>query len=50
MKFDFTVTGKQVKDLWIGWVQAIPCVNSRGQTRAELLKYPRAASERSMES
>ncbi|MEO7297647.1 MAG: alginate lyase family protein [Verrucomicrobiota bacterium] len=44
MKNRFTTVIKKDSNWWIGWVEEIPGVNSRGKTRVELLRNLRAAS------
>jgi predicted RNase H-like HicB family nuclease len=36
-------------DLWIGWVEEVPGVNSQGETREELLENLRSALEEALE-
>jgi predicted RNase H-like HicB family nuclease len=40
---------QQQGEWWIGWVEEVPCVNSQGQVREELLDHLRDALEEALE-
>ena len=48
-KPSFTAIIQRDGDLWIGWLEEIPGVNSQGITREELLENLRSALQEALE-
>jgi predicted RNase H-like HicB family nuclease len=49
MGSSYTAVVQQHGEMWIGWVEEVPGVNSQGQTREELLENLGDALEEALE-
>jgi predicted RNase H-like HicB family nuclease len=49
MKPEYTALIQQDGQLWIGWIEEIPGVNSQGETKAELMENLQSALQEALE-
>ena len=49
MAASYTAVIQHCGELWIGWVEEVPGINSQGQARQELLENLRDALEEALE-